>query len=297
VFDHHDINPELFEAKFGNRSLLYRIVTAFERWTFAVADISIATNNSYRGIAIGRGRMAPDRVFVVRSGPNLNRLRIVPPDPALRKGRKYLVGYVGVIGGQEGLEYLLDAARHITQLLKRTDVQFCVAGSGPELEQLKTSAVEMGVADYVTFVGRVSDDELLKILNTSDVCVNSDKCNAMNDKSTMNKIMEYMALGKPIVQFDLTEGRFTAEEASVYAQKNDAIDFADKILELLADEPRRKRMGEFGRERVVNHLAWPHEAPKLLRAYERVFAPQEALAPRRNSGFMKRLLAPLAGKD
>jgi len=297
VFDHHDINPELFEAKFGTRNLLYRVITALERWTFAIADISIATNNSYRAIAIGRGRMDPDRVFVVRSGPNLNRMRIVPPDPSLRKGRKYLVGYVGVIGAQEGLDYLLAAARYLVQDLKRTDVQFCVAGSGPELEQLKASAVEMGVADYVTFAGRVSDDVLLKILNTSDVCVNSDECNAMNDKSTMNKIMEYMALGKPIVQFDLTEGRFTAEEASVYARKNDSVDFADKILELLADEPRRQSMGEFGRARVVDHLAWPHEAPKLLRAYERVFAPQAVPAARKSPGLVKRLLAPLASKD
>jgi glycosyltransferase involved in cell wall biosynthesis len=297
VFDHHDINPELFEAKFGKRNLLYRIVVALERWTFAIADISIATNESYRAIAIERGRMDPDRVFVVRSGPNLNRLRIVPPDPALRNGRTYLVGYVGVIGGQEGLHYLLQAARYMVQDLKRTDVQFCVAGSGPELEQLKTTAAELGVTEYVTFAGRVSDDLLLKILNTSDVCVNSDECNVMNDKSTMNKIMEYMALGKPIVQFDLTEGRFTAEEASVYARKNDPVDFADKILELLADEPRRRRMGELGRARVVDHLAWPHEAPKLLRAYQRVFAPEAARAPRKSSGLMRRLLAPLAGKD
>jgi glycosyltransferase involved in cell wall biosynthesis len=297
VFDHHDINPELFEAKFGKRNLLYRIVVALERWTFAIADISIATNESYRAIAIERGRMDPDRVFVVRSGPNLNRLRIVPPDPALRNGRTYLVGYVGVIGGQEGLHYLLQAARYMVQDLKRTDVQFCVAGSGPELEQLKTTAAELGVTEYVTFAGRVSDDLLLKILNTSDVCVNSDECNVMNDKSTMNKIMEYMALGKPIVQFDLTEGRFTAEEASVYARKNDPIDFADKILELLADEPRRRRMGELGRARVVDHLAWPHEAPKLLRAYQRVFAPEAARAPRKSLGLMRRLLAPLAGKD
>jgi glycosyltransferase involved in cell wall biosynthesis len=297
VFDHHDINPELFEAKFGTRNVLYRVITALERCTFAIADISIATNNSYRAIAIGRGRMDPDRVFVVRSGPNLNRLQVVPADPSLRKGRKYLVGYVGVIGTQEGLDYLLAAARYMVQELKRTDVQFCVAGSGPELEKLKASAVETGVADYVTFAGRVSDDVLLKILNTSDVCVNSDECNAMNDKSTMNKIMEYMALGKPIVQFDLAEGRFTAEEASVYARENDPVDFADKIVELLADEPRRRRMGEFGRTRVVDHLAWPHEAPKLLRAYERVFAQQPARAPRKSPGLVKRLLAPLAGED
>jgi glycosyltransferase involved in cell wall biosynthesis len=271
VFDHHDINPELFEAKFGKRNFLYRIIVALERWTFAISDISIATNNSYQAIAIERGRMNPDHVFVVRSGPNLERVRIVPPDPSLKKGRAYCVGYVGVMGAQEGLTYLLEAARRIIHDIKRSDIQFNLAGSGPELERLKARAIELDVADHVTFTGRISDEELLKILNTADVCVNPDECNAMNDKSTMNKIMEYMALAKPIVQFDLTEGRYTAQEASLYARCNDSIDFADKILELLADEDRRKRLGEFGRKRVLEHLAWPHEAPKLLMAYEALF--------------------------
>jgi len=271
VFDHHDINPELFEAKFGKRNFLYRVVTALERWTFAVADVSIATNNSYRTIALERGRMRPDRVFVVRSGPNLERLRIVPPDPSLKKGRAYCVGYVGVLGAQEGLKYLLEAARYIVHVLGRHDVQFCIAGGGPELERLKALSIELDVADYVTFAGRIADAELLKILNTADVCVNPDECNAMNDKSTMNKIMEYMALGKAIVQFDLTEGKFTAQDASLYAKANDPIDFADKIIDLLGDPERRKRLGEFGRTRVLEDLAWPHEAPKLLRAYQTVF--------------------------
>ena len=271
VFDHHDINPELFEAKFGKTNFLYRIIVALERWTFSVSDISIATNNSYRSIAIGRGRMKPDRVFVVRSGPNLERLKILPPDPSLKKGRTYYVGYVGVLGAQEGLSYLLEAARYIIHDLKRSDVEFCIAGGGPELERLKALAVALDVADYVTFTGRISDEQLLKILNTADVCVNPDECNDMNDKSTMNKIMEYMTLAKPIVQFDLTEGRFTAQEASLYARLNDPVDFADKILELLADEERRKRLGEFGRKRVLEHLAWPHEAPKLLEAYATLF--------------------------
>lgn len=215
--------------------------------------------------------MKPDRVFVVRSGPNLERLRIVPPDPSLKKGRAYCVGYVGVLGAQEGLKYLLEAARHIVHVLGRRDIQFCIAGGGPELERLKALSTELDVADYVTFAGRIPDTELLKILNTADVCVNPDECNAMNDKSTMNKIMEYMALGKPIVQFDLTEGRFTAQEASLYAKSNDPVDFADKIVELLGDAERRRRLGEFGRTRVLECLEWPHEAPKLLRAYEALF--------------------------
>jgi glycosyltransferase involved in cell wall biosynthesis len=271
VFDHHDINPELFEAKFGKRSVLYHIVSMLERCTFGIADVSIATNNSYKSIAIERGRMHPDRVFVVRSGPNLERLKIGPADPSIKKGRTYCVGYVGVIGSQEGIDYLLEAARHIVQEQGRVDVQFCIAGGGPELERLKACAIALKLDSYITFAGRVSDEDLLKILNTADVCVNSDECNAMNDKSTMNKIMEYMALAKPIVQFDLAEGRFSAQEASLYARWNDPVDFARKIVELLDDEEKRRQMGEFGRRRVLDHLAWPHEAPKLLNAYAKLF--------------------------
>jgi glycosyltransferase involved in cell wall biosynthesis len=271
VFDHHDINPELFEAKFGRRGILYRGLLALERLTFGVADVSIATNESYRAIAIQRGRMDPDRVFVVRSGPNLERLRLLQPNPSLRNGRRYLVGYVGVMGSQEGIQYLLEAARRIVHDLGRRDVQFGLIGAGPELERLQRLASHLEIDEYVTFAGRVPDHELLEMLNTADVCVNPDEYNAMNDKSTMNKIMEYMALGKPIVQFDLAEGRFSAQQASLYARRNDAADLADKILDLLADEDKRRLMGELGRQRVIDHLAWQHEAPKLLQAYEALF--------------------------
>ena len=271
VFDHHDINPELFEAKFKRRGFLYRTVLALERITFRTADISIATNKSYRAIAIERGEMPPDRVFVVRSGPNLERLRILPPNPSLKRGRKYLVGYVGVMGNQEGIQYLLEAAQRVVRDLGRRDVQFSLIGAGPDLERLRRLASQLEIDEYVDFTGRIPDQELLSVLNTSDVCVNPDEYNAMNDKSTMNKIMEYMALGKPIVQFDLTEGRFSAQQASLYARRNNAIDFANKIVDLLADEDRRRGMGELGRQRVIDHLAWSHEAPKLLRAYEALF--------------------------
>ncbi len=271
LFDHHDINPELYEAKFGRRDAFYKLMLAWERWTFRMADVSIATNESYRRIAVERGKMDPDRVFVVRSGPDLDRLRIQAPVEALKHGRRYLVGYVGVMGNQEGLQYLLQAARHIVYDRKRTDIHFGLVGGGPELENLRRMAVDLGVADYVTFTGRVSDEEMLAMLNTADVCVNPDEYNEMNDKSTMNKIMEYMALGKPIVQFDLKEGRFSAEEASLYAKPNDAADLAEKLLDLLDDPEKRAAMGRFGRERVEKTLAWPHEAPKLLAAYELLF--------------------------
>lgn len=272
LFDHHDINPELYEAKFGRRDVLWKLMVWLERRTFAAADVSIATNESYKRIAVERGGMLPERVHVVRSGPKLDRLRIQPPRPDLKKGRRYLVGYVGVMGKQEGIDYLLQAARHIIHDMGRRDVHFGLVGGGTSLEEMKRLAEVLGVAEFVTFTGRVSDDELLDMLNTSDVCVNPDVVNEMNDKSTMNKIMEYMALAKPIVQFDLTEGRFSAQEASLYALPNDPVDMGRKIVELVDDPERRRRMGEFGRSRVESVLEWRYEAPKLLRAYEELWA-------------------------
>lgn len=215
--------------------------------------------------------MPADKVHVVRSGPKLDRLKIIPPVPELKKGRKYLVGYVGVMGAQEGIDLLLQSVEHIVKTMGREDVHFGLVGGGTDLEAMKEYAIELGVADYVTFTGRVPDQELLEMLNTADICVNPDVANEMNDKSTMNKIMEYMALGKPIVQFDLTEGRFSAQKASLYAKKNDIVDMAEKVVELLEDPELRKEMGEFGRSRVINELEWKYEAPKLLKAYDAIF--------------------------
>lgn len=271
IFDHHDINPELYEAKFGRRDIFYNVMLLLERWTFRLADISIATNLSYRKIAIERGGMAPHKVFVVRSGPNLDRLKRLDPVPALKRGRRYLVGYVGVMGRQEGIDYLLGAARYLVLERDRHDIQFGLVGGGTELERMKKYSQELGVSNYVTFTGRVSDEEMLEMLNTADVCVNPDVVNSMNDKSTMNKIMEYMALEKPIVQFDLTEGRFSALEASLYARPNDMEDLGEKIVYLLEHPELRAQMGRFGRARVVKELSWEHEAPGLLKAYEELF--------------------------
>ena len=263
LFDHHDANPELYEAKFGRRDFLWKVMRFLEKMTFRFADVSIATNESYRRIALERGGMDPDKVFVVRSGPSLERMKIVPP---AKKQRKYLVGYVGVMGKQEGIDLLLRAVGVIVK--ERQDVHFGLVGGGTSLEEMQALARELGVAEYVTFTGRVPDAELLAVLNAADICVNPDVANEMNDISTMNKIMEYMALGKPIVQFDLTEGRYSAQDASLYARRNDPADFARKIIELLDDPARRARMGEYGRRRVLDTLEWRHEAPRLLAAYE-----------------------------
>ncbi|HET7402107.1 MAG TPA: glycosyltransferase family 4 protein [Usitatibacter sp.] len=283
VFDHHDINPELYEAKFGRRDFFWKLMVALERFTFRCANVSIATNESYKRIAIERGGMDPRKVFVVRSGPSLERMKIQPPDASLRHGRKHLVGYVGVMGKQEGIDLLLQSVRHIVRDLKREDIHFGLVGGGTSLEDLRALARELGVEEYVTFTGRVPDAEMLAMLNTADVCVNPDIANDMNDKSTMNKIMEYMALDKPIVQFDLTEGRFSAREASLYARKNDPQDLAAKIVELVDDPVRREAMGAYGRRRVENELEWRYEVPKLLAAYAALEPTPAPVVPRQDA--------------
>jgi glycosyltransferase involved in cell wall biosynthesis len=271
VFDHHDINPELYIAKFGRKDLFYRVICLWERLTFLSADLSISTNESYKKIAVERGGMRPEDVTVVRSGPSLERMRTMPPDPALRNGKKYIVGYLGVMGKQEGIDHLLEGVRYLVIDKNRKDIQFMLVGGGTELGAMKKLSQDLGVSAFVTFTGRAPDDLMLRVLNSADVCVNPDIYNEMNDKSTMNKVMEYMSLGKPVVQYDLTEGRYSAQEASLYAEKNNPIDLADKIALLLDNPDIRKKMGEYGRNRVVNELQWSIEGPKYLSVYEKLF--------------------------
>ena len=270
VFDHHDLNPELFEAKFNKRGVFWRLLTFMEWLTFASADISIATNESYRRIAVERGRMPPADAFIVRSGPDLTRIKPVDEAPKWRNGRRFMVGYVGVMGDQEGIDLLLEAAATLVKR-GRQDVQFCIVGGGPSFKRLTQQCSRMALDPYVTFTGRAPDQDLFEVLSTADVCVNPDRVNAMNDKSTMNKILEYMAMGKPIVQFDVTEGRFSAGESSLYAKANDAVDLADKIEVLLTSPEERARMGEIGRRRVETELSWAYQAPKLIEAYKHLF--------------------------
>lgn len=279
IFDHHDLCPELYEAKFGRRGLAHAALLAAERATFALADVSIATNESYREIALVRGGMTPDRVFIVRSGPRLDRMKIGEPNPALKRGRRFMVGYVGVIGRQEGLDLLVGAVAHLVDHIGRTDVHFAIIGDGPELAAVKALAEAKGVATYMDFYGRVDDAFFLDVLNTADVCVNADRACALNDKSTMNKILEYMAIGKPIVQFEMTEGRRSAGAASLYARPDNVADFAQKIDMLLDDPELRRTMGALGRERVMTQFSWTHSVPALLRAYAAVFERRTA-APR-----------------
>lgn len=271
LFDHHDVCPELFEAKFGKRGLLYRVMLIWERLTFATASTSIATNESFRDIAIRRGKMSPDDVFVVRSAPKVEKFELRPPDLSLKKGKAILLGYVGVIGQQEGMDLLVDAVEHLVRRMDRADLHVAIVGFGPHLPEVQRDVRLRGLDDWFTFTGPLYGEELLAVLNTADIGVSPDPKNAMNDISTMNKVMEYMTLEKPVVQFDLKEGRASAGEASLYAKANDAADFAAKIAQLIDDPEARTRMGRAGRARVLDELSWSHSVPHLLAAYERIF--------------------------
>lgn len=272
LFDHHDINPELFEVKFEKRGVLWQAMRFLEWLTFRTANVVVASNESLRIIAQERGGKAPEDVFVVHSGPELNRLVQVPPNPAWKNGRAHMVGYVGVMGEQEGIDLLLESAREIVFDRQRDDVQFVLVGSGPVLGDMQALAKELGLADYITFAGRAPDDELFEVLSTADACVNPDSPNPFNDKSTMNKVLEYMAFGKPVVQFDMTEGRNSAQEASLYAAPGDTSDMADKLLELIDNPAKAAEMGAFGRHRVETHLNWDHQVDEFIAAYQRVAA-------------------------
>lgn len=268
VFDHHDLSPELFEVKFGGSGFWYQVVKLAERLSFSTAGVSIATNESYREVALTRGAMKPDRVFVVRSCPDMAKVHVEPPHPELKEGKEFLVVYLGVMGFQDGLDLLLQSIDHIVRERGRRDTQFVLIGAGSETERLKAEVAKMGLAGAVKFTGRLPDDALASYLSTADVCVAPDPKNSMNDKSTMNKILEYMAFGRPVVLYDLTEGRRSAGDAALYARPNDPVDFAELILRLLDSEGLRRELGERGRNRIEGQLNWEIEKKSLLAAYQ-----------------------------
>jgi glycosyltransferase involved in cell wall biosynthesis len=240
--------------------------------TFATASVSIATNESFRQIAIRRGHMAPEDVFVVRSAPRIEKFELRPPVAELKKGAKTLIGYVGVIGQQEGMDLLVAAADHLIREMGYGDIHFAIVGFGPHLPEVEKDVANRGLGDFFTFTGPLYGEDLLRVLNTADIGVAPDPKNAMNDISTMNKIMEYMTLEKPSVQFDLKEGRTSAAEASLYARANDPKDFAAKLAWLIDHPEEGRQMGQAGRKRVLQNLSWDSSVPHLLAAYDRVFA-------------------------
>ena len=267
IFDHHDLSPEMYIAKYNRQDIFYHLLRWSERLTYTTADLVIATNESHKKIALTRGGKKPEQIFVVRSAPELSRFRPIPPNPIYRRGRRYLVGYVGVMGEPEGIGYLLQSVRYIAYEKNRQDIHFMLIGNGPIFEKLQALSEELRVSKFVEFTGFQTGKALLERLSSCDVCLEPSPKSAYNEHCTMNKILEYMALGKPIVQFDLREGRCSAEGASLYAKPNDEVEFAHKILELLDFPNLREKMGAEGRYRMEKMLEWRHQAPKLLDTY------------------------------
>jgi glycosyltransferase involved in cell wall biosynthesis len=271
VFDHHDLCPELFQSRFPDGPRLpYRVLRALERRTHRTADHVISTNDSYRDIAIHRSGKAPADVTVVRTGPDPSKLRRGPADPELRRGRKFLAAYIGVMGPQDGVDIVVRAADVVIHEMGRTDIAFTLIGSGDCFSELVALRDELKLNGHVEFTGRAPDDLVVKILSTADVGLSPDPKNPLNDVSTMNKTMEYMAFGLPVVAFDLRETRVSAAEAAIYVQPNDIRDYAKAIVDLMDDEAARARLGKVGRARVENELAWSHQARAYLGVYERL---------------------------
>jgi glycosyltransferase involved in cell wall biosynthesis len=273
VFDHHDLSPELYESRFPDGPKLpYRMLRALERRTHRTADHVISTNDSYRGIAIRRSGKAPADVTVVRTGPDPEKLSRGEPRPELRRGRRFLAAYIGVMGPQDGVDIVVRAAGVVVHQLRRDDIAFTLIGSGDCFDELVALRDELGLAGHVEFTGRVPDEIVARILSTADVGLSPDPKNPLNDVSTMNKTMEYMAFELPVVAFDLRETRVSAGDAGVYVVPNDVAEYAAAIVGLMDDEPRRSRLGKWGRARVEQELAWSHQQRAYLSVYRNLIA-------------------------
>ncbi len=279
VFDHHDLCPELYQSRFpnGNR-LVYRALLLMERCTTKAADHVISTNDSYRQIVIGRDGVDPAGVTVVRTGPDLTRLRPTTANPGLRTA-PHLAAYLGVMGPQDGVDLVVELADHVVHRLGRRDISFTLIGSGDCFDDLVALSNRLDLSDFVTFTGRVPDAEVSAILSSADVGISPDPKNPLNDLSTMNKTMEYMAFGLPVVAFDLRETRISAGDAAVYATPNDVGELAQLLIDLVDDEPRRRSMGKAGRARIEQELAWDHQAPRYVGVYEQLSAASRRRVP------------------
>jgi glycosyltransferase involved in cell wall biosynthesis len=272
VFDQHDLCPELYQSRFAKPAALpYRALLLTERITYALSKHVIATNDSYRRLAIQRGRKRDADVTVVRSGPDPEKMRRGEPDPALRRGHRYLLAYLGVMGPQDGVDLALRAMHHIVHRRDRTDVALTLIGDGDAGMRLRRLAAELRLDDHVEFTGRAPDAVVARILSTADIGLSPDPKNPLNDVSTMNKTMEYMSFELPVVAFDLLETRISAQEAAAYAEPNLVEHYADTILDLLENETRRRDMGAAGRRRIEDTLSWRHQVPQYVGVYDRLF--------------------------
>ena len=269
IFDQHDLCPELYlsRGEGGEGGFFHRVLLSLERASYRFADVVITTNESYHETAITRGGKRPEKVFVVRNGPDIRKFRRVPPREGLKSEGETLVGYLGNMNLQDGVDQLLKAAEEIVHYHFRHDIRFVLVGGGGHQKKLQDMAANMGLRENVRFTGRLPDPEMLATLCACDICVQPDPKNPLNDKSTMNKVMEYMALGIPVVTYDLKETRVSCGDAAIYSAPNDPTQLAEKIIALAGDPKTRERMAGLGRKRVERQLAWEYSVPHLLAAY------------------------------
>ena len=269
VFDHHDLCPETFESRFPDGPPpLYRGLRFLERCTTRLADHVISTNESYRRLVMDRDGVEPDRMTVVRTGPDPDKMKAVEAVPARRRGRPHLAAYIGVMGPQDGVDVAIKTAHFVVNTLKRTDISFTLIGSGDCFDELVALRDQLELSDFVEFTGRAPDEAVQVILSTADIGLSPDPLNPLNDVSTMNKTMEYMAFGLPVLAFDLRETRASAEGAGSYATPNDVEEMSRMLVDLIDDEPRRRSMGSAGRRRIEQRLAWSHQEPHYLSVFD-----------------------------
>jgi glycosyltransferase involved in cell wall biosynthesis len=273
VFDQHDLSPEMFEAKFGQRGFTYCVLLWLERLSYRLADLVIVTNQSFYRIALERGKVDPANVYVVRNGPDLDKFRLPSPQPYLKRGAAALAVYVGVMNRQDGVDRVIRAAGHIVNVRRRKDVRFALLGTGDCVDELRQLARASGVEPYVDFAGWLGDTDLLAYLSTADICLAPDPPVKLNQLSTMIKVMEYMCCGKPIVSYDLVETRYSAGGAALYV-KDDCASFGDAVLELVDNCDLRKKLGETGLERVRSELHWGRSKDILLACYKLMSRPR-----------------------
>jgi glycosyltransferase involved in cell wall biosynthesis len=272
VFDHHDLSPEMYEARMpgGGNRLVYHALILLEKVTLFFADHVIATNESYKQIEMERGSVPDERITVVRNGIELAAARHAEPEKSLVEKKKTIIGYVGVMGFQDGVDYLLRSLHHLIHDLQRRDFYCVLVGTGDAWPRLRALSRDLGLDEYVWFTGFISNDKMQSCLSAAHICVAPEPSNPFNDRSTMVKMIHYMSMGKPIVAFDLPEHRFTAGDAALYAKVNDELAFAKAISELMDDPRRREALGVSGRRRFEAALTWEHSVPKLVEAYQAV---------------------------
>ncbi len=272
IFDHHDLSPEMYYARFsgeGNKQI-YKALLALEKLTFRLADHVISTNESYRQIAIDRGGVAAENISIVRNGPELKRLRLAEPDAELKASGKIILGFVGEMGHHDGVDNLIHAVHCLANDLKRSDFYCVIIGEGDAWPGLKKLAQGLRLDNYIRFTGFIPDTDMLRYLSTTNICIDPDPKNDFTNRSTMIKMMEYMALAKPIVAFRLKEHQFTAAEAAIYAEPNDPAAMARCIAALMDDPGKREIMGKIGRQRIETKLAWQFQEGNLTDAYARL---------------------------